>query len=103
MEVKQQDDEDAEDQGEGKASGKMGKGQADIKSEEKPEIKKEKPSGDGCKGEPMDTSSSAATPKMEDRDRKPEVKTEPKDEEERSGASGTHSSPASAQKQEENL
>ncbi|XP_014059288.2 histone acetyltransferase p300 isoform X5 [Salmo salar] len=97
MEVKQQDDEDAEDQGEGKASGKMGKGQADIKSEEKPEIKKEKPSGDGCKGEPMDTSSSAATPKMEDRDRKPEVKTEPKDEEERSGASGTHSSPASAQ------
>lgn len=45
----------------------------------------------------MDTSSSAATPKMEDRDRKPEVKTEPKDEEERSGALGTHNSPASAQ------
>uniref|UniRef100_A0A8K9XGS0 histone acetyltransferase n=1 Tax=Oncorhynchus mykiss TaxID=8022 RepID=A0A8K9XGS0_ONCMY len=72
----------------GLPQGPLGMGQSplDIEHDVPSQIKKEKPSGDGCKGEPMDTS-----------DRKPEVKTEPKDEEERSGASGTHSSPASAQ------
>uniref|UniRef100_A0A8C7M439 histone acetyltransferase n=1 Tax=Oncorhynchus kisutch TaxID=8019 RepID=A0A8C7M439_ONCKI len=83
----------------GLPQGPLGMGQSplDIEHDVPSQIKKEKLSGDGCKGEPMDTSSSVATLKMEDRDRKPEVKTEPKDEEERSGASGTHSSPASAQ------
>lgn len=125
MEVKKQEDEEdegAESQGEGK--GKMGKGQSDVKTEEKPEvrspemigplfsgtsrykrtapsfqIKKEKLSGDGCKGEPMDTSSSSVstTPAATSDDKKPEVKKEPKEEEEGSGSAGNSSSPASAQ------
>lgn len=42
MEVKKQEDEEeevAETQGEGKALGKMGKGQPDGKTEEKPEVR----------------------------------------------------------------
>ncbi|KAI3360110.1 hypothetical protein L3Q82_014425 [Scortum barcoo] len=98
MEVKKQeeDDDGAESQGEGK--GKMGKGLSDVKTEEKPEIKKEKPSGDGCKGEPMDTSSSSVPSSVAaGEDKKPEVKKEPKEEEEGSGSTGTNSSPASTQ------
>lgn len=98
MEVKKQEEEDegAESQGEGK--GKMGKGLLDLKTEEKPEIKKEKPSGDGCKGEPMDTSTSSVSSSVATgEDKKPEVKKEPKEEEEGSGSSASNSSPASAQ------
>ncbi|CAI5674612.1 unnamed protein product [Oreochromis niloticus] len=93
MEVKKQeeDDEGADAQGDGK--GKMGKGQADVKMEEKPEIKKEKPSGDGCKGEPMDTSSSCVSSSVAtSEDKKPEVKKE-----EGSGSAATNSSPANTQ------
>ncbi len=62
------------------------------------QIKKEKPSGDGCKGEPMDTSSSAVSSSVATgEDKKPEVKKEPKEEEEGSGSTATNSSPASAQ------
>lgn len=42
MEVKKQEEEDedgTETQGEGKGLGKMGKGQPDIKTEEKPEVR----------------------------------------------------------------
>lgn len=58
------------------------------------QIKKEKPSGDGCKGEPMDTSSSSESSAGASEDKKPVVKKEPKEEEE---GSTTNSSPAAAQ------
>lgn len=62
------------------------------------QIKKEKPSGDGCKGEPMDTSScsvsSSSSSVVKSEDKKPEVK---KEEEEGSGSVATNSSPASTQ------
>lgn len=62
------------------------------------QIKKEKPSGDGCKGEPMDTASSSVSSSVAtDEDKKPEVKKEPKEEEEGSGSTGPNSSPASSQ------
>lgn len=63
------------------------------------QIKQEKPSGDGCKSEPMDTaaSSSVSSTVAADEDKKPEVKKEPKEEEEGSGSAGSHSSPASTQ------
>lgn len=62
------------------------------------QIKKEKPSGDGCKGEPMDTASSSVSSSVAtDEDKKPEVKKEPKEEEEGSGSTGPNSSPASTQ------
>lgn len=61
------------------------------------QIKKEKTSGDGCKGEPMDTSSSSVPSSVAaGEDQKPEVKKEPKEEEEGSG-SATTSSPAGTQ------
>ncbi|TKS91650.1 CREB-binding protein [Collichthys lucidus] len=98
MEVKKQEDDDEGSESQGEGKGKMGKGQPDIKMEEKPEIKKEKPSGDGCKGEPMDTSSSSVPSSVATgEDKKPEVKKEPKEEEEGSGSTATNSSPASAQ------
>ncbi len=69
-----------------------------IYIESSSQIKKEKPSGDGCKGEPMDTSSSSVPSSVATgEDKKPEVKKEPKEEEEGSGSTGTNSSPASAQ------
>ncbi|XP_029997672.1 histone acetyltransferase p300 isoform X5 [Sphaeramia orbicularis] len=98
MEVTKQeeDDEGAETQEEGK--GKTGKGQPDVKTEDKPDIKKEKTPGDGCKGEPMDTSSSSVSSSATaDEDKKPEVKKEPKEEEDGSGSTATNSSPASTQ------
>uniref|UniRef100_A0A1A8FN11 histone acetyltransferase n=1 Tax=Nothobranchius korthausae TaxID=1143690 RepID=A0A1A8FN11_9TELE len=98
MEIKEEEeeeDEGADTQGDGK--GKLGKGHSEVKMEEKPEIKMEKPSGDGCKGEPMETPSSseaAAAPSSEDK--KSEVKKEPK-EEEGSGSTVTNSSSVAAQ------
>uniref|UniRef100_A0A1A8LDQ4 histone acetyltransferase n=1 Tax=Nothobranchius pienaari TaxID=704102 RepID=A0A1A8LDQ4_9TELE len=70
MEIKEEEEEDegADTQGDGK--GKLGKGHSEVKMEEKPEIKMEKPSGDGCKGEPMETPSSsevAVAPTSEDK------------------------------------
>lgn len=60
------------------------------------QIKKEKPSGDGCKGEPMDTASSSVSSSVTaNEDKKPEVKKEPKEEEE--GSTGPNSSPANTQ------
>lgn len=49
------------------------------------QIKKEEPSD----GVPMETSSTAAG-----EDKKPEIKAEPKEEEEGSGSTATHSSPS---------
>ncbi|RVE69195.1 hypothetical protein OJAV_G00075480 [Oryzias javanicus] len=95
MEVKKEEEEDegAETQGDGK--GNIDRGSSEVKAEEKPEIKKEKPSGDGCKGEPMDTSSSSESSAGASEDKKPVVKKEPKEEEE--GSTTTNSSPAAAQ------
>ncbi|AWP18596.1 putative histone acetyltransferase p300-like isoform 2 [Scophthalmus maximus] len=97
MEVKKEEEEEGPDShGEGK--GKMGKCEPDVKTEEKPEIKKEKVMADGCKGEPMDTSSSSVSSSAAtSEDKKPEVKKEPKDEEEGSGSTASNSSPASTQ------
>ncbi|XP_037834605.1 histone acetyltransferase p300 isoform X3 [Kryptolebias marmoratus] len=99
MEIKKEEEEEnegADAQGDGK--GKLGKGQSEVKTEEKPEIKKEKPAGDGCKSEPMDTSSSSGSvSETSGDDKKPEVKKEPKEEEEGSGSSVTNSSSASTQ------
>ncbi|KAK2833764.1 hypothetical protein Q5P01_017653 [Channa striata] len=93
QEEEDEDDEGADTQAEGK--GKiLGKGQPDVKME-KPEIKKEKTLGEGCKSEPMDTSSSSVSSSVaEGEDKKPEVK---KEEEEGSGSTAPNSSPASAQ------
>ncbi|KTF73051.1 hypothetical protein cypCar_00022506 [Cyprinus carpio] len=84
-EVKQQEEED-ENETEDKASGKMASMQTKIKTEEKPE--KEEPADDECKSEPMETSTGSTG-----EDKKPEVKTEPKEEE----AAGTNSSPTNTQ------
>ncbi|XP_068192711.1 histone acetyltransferase p300 isoform X2 [Antennarius striatus] len=98
LEVKKQEEEDEGTDSQGEGKGKLGKGQPDIKTEDKLEIKKEKPSGDGCKGEPMDTSiSSMSASAVTSEDKKPEVKKEPKEEEETSGSTATNSSPASSQ------
>ncbi len=51
-------------------------------------IKEEEPAGDKCKTEPMETSIGSTA-----EDKKPEVKTEPKEEE----AAGTNSTPANTQ------
>lgn len=51
-------------------------------------IKKEEPADDECKSEPMGTSTGSTG-----EDKKPEVKTEPKEEE----AAGTNSSPTNTQ------
>ncbi|XP_051771389.1 histone acetyltransferase p300 isoform X8 [Ctenopharyngodon idella] len=83
VEVKQKEEEDEDE--EAMMGGRTGK-QEDIKTEEKPEIKKEEPLTDGV---PMETSSTAAG-----EDKKPEIKTEPKEEEEGSGSTVTHSSPS---------
>lgn len=56
------------------------------------QLKKEEAAGDRCKVEPMD---SVRGPGLEDR--KPDVKVEPKEEEEGSGSAGPLSSPPSAQ------
>ncbi|XP_035380966.1 histone acetyltransferase p300 [Electrophorus electricus] len=88
-EVRQQEEEE-ESEAEGKASGKMAAMKGEMKSEEKPEIKKEEPSGDACKAESMETLVGAAGD-----DRKPEMKTEPKEEEE--DVATTNSSTVSAQ------
>ncbi|KAG7491521.1 hypothetical protein MATL_G00004320 [Megalops atlanticus] len=83
MDMKQLDEEDGEVVA-------MGGKQADIKAEEKPEVKEES-SGDGCKSEPMETSAGASS-----EDQKPKMKTEPKEEEEGSGPAGASGSPSSA-------
>ncbi|XP_077414693.1 histone acetyltransferase p300 isoform X5 [Vanacampus margaritifer] len=96
MEVKKQEEEEEEGdetQGDGKSMGKTGKVEPDEKAEEKVEIKKENLSEDGCKAEAMDTSSSSASSSVETgEDKKPEVKKEPKEQDEVSAGS-----PASTQ------
>ncbi|KAM9394002.1 histone acetyltransferase p300 isoform 2-T2 [Pholidichthys leucotaenia] len=100
MEAKKQEEEEVEEE-EGadtqEDKGKMGKGQSDVKTEEKPEMKTEKTSGDCCKGEPMETSSSPVSSSVTSEDKKPEVKKGPKEEEEGSGSAATNSSPVSTQ------
>lgn len=121
----EEEEEGTETKGEGKGLGKMGKGQPDLQTEENPEvrhprsscllvpprppvmrptqrsssqIKKEKMSGDGCKGESMDTSASSASSSVAaGEDQKTEVKKEPAEEEEGSGSAAGNSSPAGAQ------
>ncbi|XP_051522880.1 histone acetyltransferase p300-like isoform X3 [Myxocyprinus asiaticus] len=85
-EVKQKEEEEEDE--ETTVGGRTGK-QEDIKTEEKPEIKKEEPFSDDCKGVPMETSSTESG-----KDKKPELKTEPKEEEAGSGSTVTHSSPS---------
>ncbi|KAL1277755.1 hypothetical protein QQF64_024428, partial [Cirrhinus molitorella] len=88
-EVKQEEED--ENETEDKASGKMAAMQTQIKTEEKPEVchvKKEEPASNECKTEPMETSTGSTA-----EDKKPEVKTEPKEEE----AAGTNSTPANTQ------
>lgn len=60
------------------------------------QVKKEE-SSDSCKAEPMETSSASGE------DRKPEVKSEAKEEEEGSGTAGTNSSPAAAQNKKKSM
>ncbi|XP_028840880.1 histone acetyltransferase p300 isoform X2 [Denticeps clupeoides] len=89
-EVKQQPVEEDEGEADGKPAGKMGLMLGEVKMEEKPE---EEPPSDRCKSEPMDTSSA---PSYEDK--KPEIKTEAKEEEDGGSAStGTPGSAAAAQ------
>lgn len=59
------------------------------------QIKKEKASGDGCKGEPMDTTSSSVS--VLDEEKKPDIKKEPKEEEEGTRSTGVNSSTPSGQ------
>ncbi|XP_023685712.2 histone acetyltransferase p300-like isoform X2 [Paramormyrops kingsleyae] len=92
MEIKQNDEEDEDEASDGKSSGKMAAMHADMKAEEKLDLKKEEAAGDRCKVEPMET---VLGPGLEDR--KPDVKVEPKEEEEGSGSAGPLSSPSSAQ------
>ncbi|XP_062859186.1 histone acetyltransferase p300 isoform X2 [Trichomycterus rosablanca] len=76
VEVKQpkeeEEDEEVDDKVSIKGGGTGNKG--DIKTEEKPKIKKEETSNEDCKGTPMETC------KAEEEDKKPELKTEPKEE-----------------------
>ncbi|XP_074552379.1 histone acetyltransferase p300 isoform X2 [Halichoeres trimaculatus] len=102
MEIKKQEEEEEEEEEERDSQedtkGRTGKGQTDMKVEEKPEIKKENSLGDGCKGEPMDTSSSSVSSAAEMAEgKKPKVKKEPKEEEEGPGSTAAGSSPASSQ------
>lgn len=67
-----------------------------TESAESSQIKKEKQLGEGCKSEPMDTSSSfVSSSGATAEDKKPEIKKEP--EEEGSGSAASSSSPVSAQ------
>lgn len=51
--------------------------------------------GDGCKGEPMDTTSSSVS--VTDEEKKPDIKREPKDEEEGVRSTGLNGSTPSCQ------
>ncbi|KAM4535424.1 histone acetyltransferase p300 isoform 2-T2 [Fundulus diaphanus] len=102
IKVEKEEEDDEEDVGGdtgGHSKGKMCKTQSEVKNEDKPEIQDEKPSGDACKPEPMDTSSSycGSSSAASSEDKKPEVKKEPKEEDEGSGSSATNSSSASSQ------
>ncbi|XP_041634114.1 histone acetyltransferase p300 isoform X2 [Cheilinus undulatus] len=85
MEVKKQEEEHEEEHEEERGEsqegkGKMEKGHSDVKKEEEAEVKTEEPSSEGCKSEPMDTSSVSSS--VSTGDDKKEVKKEPKEEEE---------------------
>lgn len=85
MEIKHQDDDEETDSSNCLKGGKL----SNMKTEEKPiksELKKEDCSGEGGKGVPMDTSTTAQTFGVKTEDRKPEVKKEVKEEEENSEA-----------------
>ncbi|KAG5853974.1 hypothetical protein ANANG_G00032550 [Anguilla anguilla] len=95
VEIKQQDEES------GDTDGGLGGKRADVKAEEKPEVKEES-AREGGKAEPMETASAPSAPSAPpSEDRKPEVKTEPKEEEEGSG--GAQSSQSSAQTKRKNF
>ncbi|KAF5906320.1 histone acetyltransferase, partial [Clarias magur] len=81
--VEQEDEEEEVDEEETMNGRRTGK-KVDVKTEEKPEIKKEVPFSDGCKIIPMETSITAGE------DKKPDLKTEPKDD----IGSGTPGTPA---------
>lgn len=59
------------------------------------QIKKEKVLRDGCKEEPMDTTSSSVS--VTDEEKKPDIKKEPKEEEEGVRSTGLNSSTPSCQ------
>lgn len=59
------------------------------------QIKKEKLLGDGCKEEPMDTTTSSVS--VTDEEKKPDIKKEPKEEEEGVRSTGPNSSTPSCQ------
>lgn len=59
------------------------------------QIKKEKAFGNGCKGEPMDTTSSSMS--VTNEEKKPDIKKEPKEEEEGVRSTGPNSSTPSSQ------
>lgn len=67
-----------------------------ILSAQVKQVKKEEPA-DGCKSEPMDTSGTASE------DRKPEVKSEPKEEADGTATAGANSSPAAAQNKKKSM
>ncbi|XP_017339139.1 histone acetyltransferase p300 isoform X3 [Ictalurus punctatus] len=77
-----EDEEEEADEESSMMGGRTGK-KGDIKAEEMPEIKKEEPSSDGCKSIPMETSMAAGE------DKKPELKTEPKEGDIGLGTPGT--------------
>lgn len=59
------------------------------------QIKKEKTLDDGCKGEPMDASSSSVSVPAEEK--KPDIKKEPKEEDDGTRSTGPNSSTPSGQ------
>ncbi|XP_010785661.1 histone acetyltransferase p300-like, partial [Notothenia coriiceps] len=90
MEIKQQQQDEEEEESDSGSCSKGGK-LSNMKTEEKPvklEVKKEECSGEGGKGLPMESSSTTKTTttmvSVKTEDRKPEIKTEVKDEEETS-------------------
>ncbi|KAK5905615.1 hypothetical protein CgunFtcFv8_001560 [Champsocephalus gunnari] len=90
MEIKQQQQDEEEEESDSGSCSKGGK-LSNMKTEEKPvklEVKKEECSGEGGKGLPMESSSTPKTMtamvSVKTEDRKPEIKTEVKDEEETS-------------------
>ncbi|TNM96671.1 hypothetical protein fugu_014827 [Takifugu bimaculatus] len=94
IEVKKQEEKE-EEEDQDTHSQKEGKGHPEVKTEEKPEIKKEKALGVGCKEEPMDATSSSVS--VTDEEKKPDIKKEPKEEEEGVRSTGLNSSTPSCQ------
>ncbi|XP_022538658.2 histone acetyltransferase p300 isoform X1 [Astyanax mexicanus] len=94
-EVKQPEEEEEEEDHEAESKPTITETtkQEEVKTEEKPEIKKEEPSADECKAEPMETSVGSTG-----EDKKPEMKTEPKEEEDKTAANSSTPSTQSKKK-----